>query len=242
MMMTAVNPGEKIAVPRNSHKSMLGGLVMSGAQPIYMQPAVDQEMHMDNCVTPETVARTLEEHPDLKAVYLVSPTYYGVAADLVVDRAHRARRGQAAARRRGVGPALSLSSGASDLSDGGRRRHVHQLDAQDALGVFAMRDAASNRRSRSARPAEGRPQNVPIDVAEFADGRVARRRAQADGHRRRGAAFANDRARGRSSPSSERRSKASTALAKSCKDAKASSIWIPTKVTVRVTGLGLHRL
>ncbi len=83
MMMAAVNPGEKIAVPRNSHKSMLGGLVMSGAEPIYMQPAVDQEMHMDNSVTPETVQRTLDEHPEVKAVYLVSPTYYGVAADLV---------------------------------------------------------------------------------------------------------------------------------------------------------------
>ncbi|HTU70723.1 MAG TPA: aminotransferase class I/II-fold pyridoxal phosphate-dependent enzyme [Candidatus Baltobacteraceae bacterium] len=82
MMMTALNPGEKIAVPRNSHKSMLGGLVMSGAHPIYMRPAVDQDMHMDNAVTPQTVERTIEEHPDLKAVYLVSPTYYGVAADL----------------------------------------------------------------------------------------------------------------------------------------------------------------
>jgi arginine decarboxylase len=82
MMMTAVNPGEKIAVPRNSHKSMLGGLVMSGAHPIYMRPEVDNDLHMDHCVTPETVKRTLEEHPDLAAVYLVSPTYYGVAADL----------------------------------------------------------------------------------------------------------------------------------------------------------------
>jgi arginine decarboxylase len=82
MMMTAVNPGDKIAVPRNSHKSMLGGLVMSGAVPIYMQPEVDEELRMDHCVTPETVARALEEHPDLAAVYLVSPTYYGVAADL----------------------------------------------------------------------------------------------------------------------------------------------------------------
>ncbi len=82
MMMTAVNPGDKIAVPRNSHKSMLGGLVMSGAHPIYMQPEVDEELHMDHCVTPETVARTLGEHPDLVAVYVVSPTYYGVAADL----------------------------------------------------------------------------------------------------------------------------------------------------------------
>jgi len=90
MMMAALNPGEKIAVPRNSHKSMLGGLVMSGAHPIYMQPAVDQEMHMDNAVTPETVERTMHEHPDLKAIYIVSPTYYGVAADLaeIVRIAH----------------------------------------------------------------------------------------------------------------------------------------------------------
>jgi len=82
MMMTAVNPGDKIAVPRNSHKSMLGGLVMSGAEPIYMHPEVDVELRIDHCVTPETVADTLREHPDVVAVYLVSPTYYGVAADL----------------------------------------------------------------------------------------------------------------------------------------------------------------
>ncbi|MDP9111991.1 MAG: aminotransferase class I/II-fold pyridoxal phosphate-dependent enzyme [Candidatus Eremiobacteraeota bacterium] len=82
MMMAAVNPGDRIAVPRNAHKSMLGGLVMSGAHPIYMQPEVDESLHMDNCVTPETVERTLAEFPNIKAVYLVSPTYYGVAADI----------------------------------------------------------------------------------------------------------------------------------------------------------------
>ncbi|MGH7738408.1 MAG: aminotransferase class I/II-fold pyridoxal phosphate-dependent enzyme [Candidatus Tyrphobacter sp.] len=82
MMMAAVNPGEKIAVPRNSHKSMLGGLIMSGARPIYMTPEVDERLHMDNCVTPQTIARTIEEHPDLAAVYVVTPTYYGVAADI----------------------------------------------------------------------------------------------------------------------------------------------------------------
>jgi lysine decarboxylase len=82
MMMTAVNPGDKIALPRNAHKSAMGGLIMSGAEPIWMQPEVDQELHMDHTVTPETVRRTLEAHPDIKAVYVVSPTYYGVAADL----------------------------------------------------------------------------------------------------------------------------------------------------------------
>jgi arginine/lysine/ornithine decarboxylase len=92
MMMTAINPGDKIAVPRNSHKSMLGGLVMSGARPVYMQPVVDEALHMDHCITPEAIARTIAEHPDLKAVYIVSPTYYGVAADLesIVRIAHDA--------------------------------------------------------------------------------------------------------------------------------------------------------
>jgi lysine decarboxylase len=90
MMMAAVNPGEKIALPRNSHKSAMGALIMSGAIPIYMQPEVDESLHMDHTVTPATVRATLEANPDLKAVYIVSPTYYGVAADLesIAEIAH----------------------------------------------------------------------------------------------------------------------------------------------------------
>ena len=81
-MMTALNGGEKIALPRNAHKSAMGGLIMSGALPVYMQPEVDESMHMDHTVTPETVRSTLDAHPDVRAVYIVSPTYYGVAADV----------------------------------------------------------------------------------------------------------------------------------------------------------------
>jgi arginine decarboxylase len=82
MMMAAANPGDEIALPRNAHKSALGGLIMSGVRPIYMQPEVDETLHMDHTVTPEIVRRTLAEHPGVRAVYVVSPTYYGVAADL----------------------------------------------------------------------------------------------------------------------------------------------------------------
>jgi arginine decarboxylase len=82
MMMAALNPGEKIALPRNSHKSAMGGLIMSGAIPVWMKPEVDVALHMDHTVTPETVRATLEATPDVKAVYVVSPTYYGVTADL----------------------------------------------------------------------------------------------------------------------------------------------------------------
>jgi lysine decarboxylase len=82
MMMAALNPGEKMALPRNSHKSAMGGLIMSGVQPVWMQPEVDDALHMDHTVTPETVRQTMDAHPDLKAVYIVTPTYYGVAADI----------------------------------------------------------------------------------------------------------------------------------------------------------------
>ncbi|MBV9408520.1 MAG: aminotransferase class I/II-fold pyridoxal phosphate-dependent enzyme, partial [Candidatus Eremiobacteraeota bacterium] len=82
MMMAALNPGEKIAIPRNSHKSAKGGLIMSGAVPVWMQPEVDEALHMDHTVTPAVVRATLERDPDVRAVYIVSPTYYGVAADL----------------------------------------------------------------------------------------------------------------------------------------------------------------
>lgn len=83
MMMAALDPGDVVALPRNAHKSALGALVMSGVRPIYMQPEVDEALHMDHTVTPETVTKTLDTYPDVKAVYVVSPTYYGVAADLV---------------------------------------------------------------------------------------------------------------------------------------------------------------
>ena len=82
MMMAALNPGEKMALPRNSHKSAMGGLIMSGVEPVWMQPEVDDALHMDHTVTPQTVRHTLDRHPDIKAVYIVSPTYYGVAADV----------------------------------------------------------------------------------------------------------------------------------------------------------------
>ncbi len=82
MMMTALNPGDRLALPRNSHKSAMGGLIMSGAFPVWMTPEVDNALHMDHTVTPQTVRATLAADPAIKAVYVVSPTYYGACADL----------------------------------------------------------------------------------------------------------------------------------------------------------------
>jgi len=104
MVMSTAFQGEKIIIPRNAHKSALMGLIISGAKPIYIMPRLSEEWGVHGGMDPEDVERALEENPDAKAVFAVSPTYYGLCSDikalsslchkygipLVVDEAHGA--------------------------------------------------------------------------------------------------------------------------------------------------------
>ncbi len=82
MILTAVNPNDKIIIPRNAHRSVLGGLVLSGAVPVFIQPEIDDEFGIAMSITPQEVAKAIEANPDAKAVVMVYPTYYGVAGDI----------------------------------------------------------------------------------------------------------------------------------------------------------------
>ena len=78
MVLSSVKEGEKIIVPRNVHKSVLMGLILSGATPVYVMPEYSTKWQMWGGVTPETIEKAFAETPDAKAVLLVSPTYYGL--------------------------------------------------------------------------------------------------------------------------------------------------------------------
>jgi len=90
MILAACNPGDKIIIPRNAHRSIVSGVILAGARPVYMQPEVDNELGIAMGVTPEMVEAALKENPDAKAVMLINPTYYGVTTDLarIVEIAH----------------------------------------------------------------------------------------------------------------------------------------------------------
>ncbi|GIM44824.1 arginine decarboxylase [Collibacillus ludicampi] len=90
MIMSVVGPGDKILVPRNLHKSVLTAIILSGAQPIFMHPDVDHNLGIAHGVSVETVSMMLTHHPDVKAILLINPTYFGVACDLqaIVELAH----------------------------------------------------------------------------------------------------------------------------------------------------------
>lgn len=90
MIMSVCQPGDKIILPRNAHKSAIGGIILSGAVPVYIQPEVCPQHGIALAVTPEAVREALEEHPDAKGVFIVNPTYYGYAPNLkdIVEIAH----------------------------------------------------------------------------------------------------------------------------------------------------------
>ncbi|SHI10202.1 arginine decarboxylase [Clostridium collagenovorans DSM 3089] len=102
MIMSVVSQGDKLIIPRNVHKSITAGIILSGAVPVYMQPELDRTLGIAHGVSPETVRETLEANPDAKAVLIINPTYYGVATNieeiveivhsydipLIVDEAH----------------------------------------------------------------------------------------------------------------------------------------------------------
>lgn len=83
MLLGALEPGEQILLPRNVHRSLVGGLIISGVQPIYIMPEFDLEFGIAKQICVEQIENYLYKYPDIKAVLLTSPDYYGVAADLL---------------------------------------------------------------------------------------------------------------------------------------------------------------
>lgn len=82
MILAVCRPGSKIIVPRNVHRSILGGIILAGAYPVYIQPEIDENWGIALGVTTERVEEALKAHSDAQGVLLVNPTYYGVSADL----------------------------------------------------------------------------------------------------------------------------------------------------------------
>lgn len=82
MVLAALRPDDVVIVPRNVHRSTIGALILSGARPVFVEPEYDSEMVVDHGVTPEAVRRALDRHPEARALYFVSPTYYGYTGDV----------------------------------------------------------------------------------------------------------------------------------------------------------------
>ena len=90
MIMTVVRAKEKIILPRNVHKSIINGLILSGAMPVFIKPEIDHELGIANGIRVEAVKEAIQNNPDAKAVFVINPTYFGITSDLqaITDLAH----------------------------------------------------------------------------------------------------------------------------------------------------------
>jgi arginine/lysine/ornithine decarboxylase len=82
MILSTAGPGDEILVARNAHKSILTGIILSGATPRFFRPVFDQDLGILLNVTPDEVRRAMNRYPRAGLLSLTSPNYYGVAADL----------------------------------------------------------------------------------------------------------------------------------------------------------------
>ncbi len=100
----ACRPGERIAVARDCHKSVVDGIGLAGARPVYIKTLFNLNFGIPSVVDPAEVEKTLDENPDIAAVLITRPNYYGICSDLkaierivhsrgkllIVDEAHGA--------------------------------------------------------------------------------------------------------------------------------------------------------
>lgn len=100
--MGLTKKGQKIITNRNCHRSILTGLIISGAEPLWVVPNRLEEWGIWGNISPENIEEMLKTHDDVGMVWITNPTYEGVISDiksiaiickkynvpLIVDEAH----------------------------------------------------------------------------------------------------------------------------------------------------------
>lgn len=91
MIMGCVKAKEKIIIPRNVHKSVINALIVSGAIPVFVEPVYDQYLGIANGVNVSSYIEVMEANKDAKAIFVINPTYFGIASSLkeIVEEAHK---------------------------------------------------------------------------------------------------------------------------------------------------------
>ncbi|WP_143753457.1 aminotransferase class I/II-fold pyridoxal phosphate-dependent enzyme [Dethiobacter alkaliphilus] len=92
MLMATCGRGDIVLVPRNAHGSFYHGLILCGATPRFLPVAEYKSVPLN--ITADALQQGFANYPEAKAVFLTSPNYYGVCADMAgiyeVVRQHNA--------------------------------------------------------------------------------------------------------------------------------------------------------
>lgn len=80
-VMSVAGPDDTVLVQRNAHKSVVAGIIHSGANPIWLLPQWDNRFGIAHGLTVNAVERAVSMHREAKAMLVLNPTYFGTVAD-----------------------------------------------------------------------------------------------------------------------------------------------------------------
>lgn len=98
------NNSDTILLCRNSHKSAYHGVFLNHLRTIYIYPQIIEDYCVQGGLLPDEIENMLKTHVDIRAIFVVSPTYDGIVSNiekiakithkykipLIVDEAHGA--------------------------------------------------------------------------------------------------------------------------------------------------------
>lgn len=82
MILSVIKPNDKILLPRNIHKSVINAIILSGAIPIFINPKFNYDFGISANIDYKDVEDIIEKEKDIKAIFILNPTYYGMCSDL----------------------------------------------------------------------------------------------------------------------------------------------------------------
>lgn len=75
-------PGDRVLMDRGCHRSAFNALALLDLEPVWIERPWLERENLTGPISPETVGKLLEQHPDIKTVCITSPTYAGVLSDV----------------------------------------------------------------------------------------------------------------------------------------------------------------
>jgi arginine/lysine/ornithine decarboxylase len=90
MILATFREGDRVLVQRNCHKSVLNGLELVKANPVFIAPTYDETYGVPRGVNVRTVREVWKQYDDIKGIILTYPNYYGMIYELkdIIDFAH----------------------------------------------------------------------------------------------------------------------------------------------------------
>ena len=90
LCLAVASEGEPVIVSRCSHKSVAAGIVLSGARPVWVAPAVDEDRGVALGHPVEAIEAALAAEPHARAILLVEPSWLGIVSHVgrIAELAH----------------------------------------------------------------------------------------------------------------------------------------------------------